>query len=76
MCIRDRLDRVNGAINADLDYLKYKQALERQTRSESSDGFNTGTSAAVSYTHLDVYKRQPMFTHSNQIELLIESDKN
>ena len=50
---RTQLDRVNGAINADLDYLKYKQALERQTRSESSDGFNTGTSAGTGCLNAD-----------------------
>ena len=58
MCIRDRyiLDQIQG-IGANLVYASYSGAGHRIT-AVALDELTVDDVAAVSYTHLDVYKRQ------------------
>ena len=49
MCIRDRFQGVEGA---------YSQLAMKTYFGENCNGYNVDSWKAVSYTHLDVYKRQ------------------
>ena len=63
MCIRDRLDRI---VVYHKDSEKVSGVIERNKESimgdvlalEMTEGEGEGYTKAVSYTHLDVYKRQ------------------
>ena len=63
MCIRDSSWRISGDINAHWGSLRYVVGKNLYLSAYAGNGhYNDMDMMAVSYTHLDVYKRQPPFS--------------
>ena len=66
MCIRDRVDRIGSAYeeySAEADIINYQTPFKMRNSLMTMRLTYDITGDAVSYTHLDVYKRQELICY-------------
>ena len=72
--MRDAAGRIVGASKLARDITERKRAEEavRQAQADLTRANRVSSMGAVSYTHLDVYKRQPIHRHLGDVSLTIQ----